>query len=291
MSDVSDVSVMVPRVTAVEADERSRSASHFTPDVWCEYAPAGDGEFHTHNHVVVAHKLVLWLADGPGLHLHRGRRVFAYRPRAGRLDFMPPCTFDAVHASGPMPALLVFINERWARHLAAVRQDEERGTEFQFNDPRLRAIALHMHQSASGGASFGSTFVAFLAQALLARLQERDGIQAAHHDGAGKMSSPTQRILREYIEHALGSAISVEQMATLVGYGTVNFMRDFRATFGIPPHQYLLSRRIARARSLLQGPAASLTDIALSVGFSSLAHFSAAFHKTTGQTPSHYRHT
>ena len=288
---MSDVSVMVPRVTAVEADERSRSASHFTPDVWCEYAPAGDGEFHTHNHVVVAHKLVLWLADGPGLHLHRGRRVFAYRPRAGRLDFMPPCTFDAVHASGPMPALLVFINERWARHLAAVRQDEERGTEFQFNDPRLRAIALHMHQSASGGASFGSTFVAFLAQALLARLQERDGIQAAHHDGAGKMSSPTQRILREYIEHALGSAISVEQMASLVGYGTVNFMRDFRATFGMPPHQYLLSRRIARARSLLQGPAASLTDIALSVGFSSLAHFSAAFHKTTGQTPSHYRHT
>lgn len=291
MSDMSDVSVMVPRVTAVRAEEGSRSAKHFAPDVWCEHAPGGDGEFHTHDHVVVAHKLVLWLADGPALHLHRGRRMFAYRPRAGRLDFMPPCTFDAVHASGPMPALLIFINERSARMLSAVRQDEHRGIELQFNDPRLRAIAWYMHQSASGGASFGPTFEAFLAEALLARLQERDGIHAAPQGGAGKMTSSTQRILREYIEHALGSAISVEEMATLVGYGTVNFMRDFRASFGTPPHRYLLSRRIERARGLVQWPGASLTDIALSVGFSSLAHFSAAFHKSTGQTPSHYRHT
>ena len=288
---MSDVSVMVPRVTAVRAEEGSRSAKHFAPDVWCEHAPGGDGEFHTHDHVVVAHKLVLWLADGPALHLHRGRRMFAYRPRAGRLDFMPPCTFDAVHASGPMPALLIFINERSARMLSAVRQDEHRGIELQFNDPRLRAIAWYMHQSASGGASFGPTFEAFLAEALLARLQERDGIHAAPQGGAGKMTSSTQRILREYIEHALGSAISVEEMATLVGYGTVNFMRDFRASFGTPPHRYLLSRRIERARGLVQWPGASLTDIALSVGFSSLAHFSAAFHKSTGQTPSHYRHT
>ena len=291
MSDMSDMSVMVPRVTAVRAEEGSRSAKHFAPDVWCEHAPGGDGEFHTHDHVVVAHKLVLWLADGPALHLHRGRRMFAYKPRAGRLDFMPPCTFDAVHASGPMPALLIFINERSARMLSAVRQDEHRGIELQFNDPRLRAIAWYMHQSASGGASFGPTFEAFLAEALLARLQERDGIHAAPQGGAGKMTSSTQRILREYIEHALGSAISVEEMATLVGYGTVNFMRDFRASFGTPPHRYLLSRRIERARGLVQWPGASLTDIALSVGFSSLAHFSAAFHKSTGQTPSHYRHT
>jgi AraC family transcriptional regulator len=57
----------------------------------------------------------------------------------------------------------------------------------------------------------------------------------------------------------------------------------------MPPHKYHAHRRIEQAKQLLANRDASITAIALDVGFSETSTFTAAFHRLTGQTPSRYR--
>jgi len=59
--------------------------------------------------------------------------------------------------------------------------------------------------------------------------------------------------------------------------------------FGTTPHQYLIERRINRARRLLSAGTASITEISMSVGFSTPSHFATTFKQRVGVTPSAYR--
>jgi AraC family transcriptional regulator len=63
----------------------------------------------------------------------------------------------------------------------------------------------------------------------------------------------------------------------------------FKQSFGMPPHQYVTSRRIERAKTLLAERELSVTEIGFDVGFSETSSFTAAFRKYTGETPTNYR--
>jgi AraC-like DNA-binding protein len=67
------------------------------------------------------------------------------------------------------------------------------------------------------------------------------------------------------------------------------FSRSFKAAFGETPHQYLLSRRMQRAKALLRAGDLSVTEVCMEVGFSSLGSFSTQFRRYTGESPSAYR--
>ncbi len=68
-----------------------------------------------------------------------------------------------------------------------------------------------------------------------------------------------------------------------------HFARMFRQSFGVPPHQYLLARRLARAQRLLRGSALPMGEVALMCGFSSASHFNQRFRQAMGATPGEYR--
>jgi AraC-like DNA-binding protein len=68
-----------------------------------------------------------------------------------------------------------------------------------------------------------------------------------------------------------------------------HFVRRFRDAFGATPHQYLMRIRLDRARKLLTADAASVTDVCMDVGFSSLGSFSTLFARRVGVPPSSYR--
>ena len=63
----------------------------------------------------------------------------------------------------------------------------------------------------------------------------------------------------------------------------------FRESFGLPPHQYVLARRLAKARELLAGGDLPLGEVALMCGFASASHFSNRFRQAVGATPGAYR--
>jgi AraC family transcriptional regulator len=103
------------------------------------------------------------------------------------------------------------------------------------------------------------------------------------------LSEPTRWLIAAYVDQALPSETSIDDLAILTGYSEAQFMRRFKATFHMPPHHYILERRVERAKGLICKTDLTLTTIAQQLGFASHAHFSTAFKRLTGRTPSDYR--
>jgi AraC-like DNA-binding protein len=77
----------------------------------------------------------------------------------------------------------------------------------------------------------------------------------------------------------------VSRLARVSGTSEAHFARSFRDAFGVPPHRYLLTRRIERAAALLRDTDVSVTEIALQTGWNSLGTFSRTFRDVTGESP------
>jgi AraC family transcriptional regulator len=105
----------------------------------------------------------------------------------------------------------------------------------------------------------------------------------------GGLASWQKRAVVDYIESHLGEQVCLLKLAELVRLSLHHFCRAFKQSFGIPAHQYQVRRRMEVAKLLLADRMTSVTDIALSLGYSQTSSFSNAFRKTTGWTPTVYR--
>lgn len=78
----------------------------------------------------------------------------------------------------------------------------------------------------------------------------------------------------------------VARLAQVSHVSTAHFARAFKEAFGTPPHRYLLTRRIERAKTLLRDTEMPVTDIAFATGWASLGTFGRIFRDITGESPS-----
>lgn len=81
----------------------------------------------------------------------------------------------------------------------------------------------------------------------------------------------------------------VTRMARVSGVSEAHFARSFKLAFGVPPHRYLLSRRIERAMALLRETNLPITEIAFQTGWNSLGTFGRQFRDITGKSPTDVR--
>jgi len=81
----------------------------------------------------------------------------------------------------------------------------------------------------------------------------------------------------------------VERLARVSGASEAHFARSFKDAFGVPPHRYLLTRRIERAKALLRDTDLPVTDVAFATGWNSLGTFGRIFRDITGESPSELR--
>ncbi|MEJ0005185.1 MAG: helix-turn-helix transcriptional regulator [Steroidobacteraceae bacterium] len=81
----------------------------------------------------------------------------------------------------------------------------------------------------------------------------------------------------------------VRRLAGVAGTSAAHFARSFKQAFGVPPHRYLLTRRIERATTLLRETALPITDIAFQTGWASLGTFGRIFRDVTGESPGEVR--
>ncbi|TDP72422.1 helix-turn-helix protein [Roseateles toxinivorans] len=91
------------------------------------------------------------------------------------------------------------------------------------------------------------------------------------------------------MDAASHEAWPVKRLAELSDVTEAHFARSFRQAFGIPPHRYLLTRRIEQASTLLRDTEHPITEIAFATGWESLGTFGRTFHDITGKSPSALR--
>jgi AraC family transcriptional regulator len=135
-----------------------------------------------------------------------------------------------------------------------------------------------------------SVYVEALGIALAHELMRvNDGGSTADKELRGGLPAWQQKKLAQYIDAHLADEILLSSLAREVRLSPFHFSRAFKQSFGMPPHRYLTSRRIERAKALLAERTLSVTEIGLGVGFSETSSFTAAFRKLTGETPTGYR--
>lgn len=158
------------------------------------------------------------------------------------------------------------------------------------HDPRFEQIGLalleELHAPGLGGRLYAESLATLLA------------IQLLRHQSAAGLPTP-KRVARlspvllartvEYVEEHLAEEISLPALAGAVGLSPYHFARCFRASTGLSPHQYVIRRRVERARLLLASTDRSLAAIACEVGFASGSHLATHVRRLLGVTPSRLR--
>lgn len=106
---------------------------------------------------------------------------------------------------------------------------------------------------------------------------------------ASWMTPRRLRLVDELIEARLDTKLTVHELADALRLSAGFFCRAFKRAIGKAPHEYIIDRRVARARSYLRNSALDLDAIAHASGFASHAHMSATFRQRLGVTPSTIR--
>ena len=157
-----------------------------------------------------------------------------------------------------------------------------------FTDIGVESILLALRTELSDSCPSGRLYGESLATALAARLvwlRERP----VNDNQAGGLPSARLRQVLDYIEANLAGDTSLHRLAEIARVGPRQFERLFVQSMGLPPHQYILRRRIAGSKDLLLNSQLSLAEISARLGFRSQSHFATTFRNKVGMTPSAFR--
>ena len=97
------------------------------------------------------------------------------------------------------------------------------------------------------------------------------------------------RIVTDYLESHLSDRTTIAELSALLDLSRFHFIRAFKKVAGMPPHQFIMHRRIERARELLASPDLSVVEVAERTGFNGSPQLTRAFRRIVGTTPSEFR--
>lgn len=159
-------------------------------------------------------------------------------------------------------------------------------------EPAASQLLKAIWQAAKSPHDVDDLLIDGLTLQLLAHLAERDSVSASvtHTSGPKAHFSPALISgLERYVDEHLQTRIRVKDLAELAGMSEFQFVRHFKDAFGVTPYQYVVARRLERAKQLLSNASLSLVQIAYACGYSSQSHMNDQFRNRVGATPGQYR--
>jgi AraC family transcriptional regulator len=160
---------------------------------------------------------------------------------------------------------------------------------LEFEDPMLRSAMMQfqaiLHDPALDTPGYAETLGILLAF-------EAGRVHAQSKGTRPPQGGLTPRQVRrviDYLESRMTDRTSISEMSALVDLSRFHFIRAFKKTVGMPPHQFVVHRRIERARELLTEPQLSVSEVATRTGFNSTTQFTRSFRRIVGTTPTVFR--
>jgi AraC family transcriptional regulator len=164
---------------------------------------------------------------------------------------------------------------------------------FAGNDQLIQQIGYALLKESQAGNPSGSLYADSLTQSLTLHLLKNysTASYAAHTSENLNGGLPGYKLnkVTDFINDKLDHDLSLAEMATVAGLSRFHFARAFRRSTGITPLQYLMRRRVERAKELLQNRDLPLAQIGLLAGFKNQSHFTTLFRKFTSLTPKAWR--
>jgi AraC family transcriptional regulator len=162
-------------------------------------------------------------------------------------------------------------------------------------DPLLERTGMDLLEELVAGGPADRLYAESLAQVLAVHLLRRHSSlgrgpsRRLDPERTGRLSEASLRSVTDYVGDNLSGDLSLAEMAAATNLSPYHFARTFKRTTGLPPHRYVLRRRIERARELLEGTDLPIGEVAKRVGFASPSHFSQQFRRIVGVAPSDLR--
>src|SRR5208283_852175 len=106
-----------------------------------------------------------------------------------------------------------------------------------------------------------------------------------------RLVKPALAGVLDYIEQNMEGRLTLSRLADVASLSVFAFVRSFKGATGVPPHRYIIRRRVERAKELLTDRALSIADVAHRCGFGDQSAFTTVFRRLTCQTPRAFRDT
>jgi AraC family transcriptional regulator len=257
-------------------------------------APASE----LHPPALTHHQLILFARPPDELELrYEGVNRFV-PPPAGSVSVVPAGSPAMWRWSGCFDWLHVFLEPGLIARVAAEAFDIDPARMLippldNLALPHLRAAMGAVDAELTTGSAGGSLAAESLANVLAVHLIRHvlaPRRPERRRDGA--LPRVRLRAVVEYVDGHLDTGLTLEQMAVAAQLSTYHFARQFKAATGMPPHQYVLLRRVDRAQQLLRPDGKlPLAEIAARAGFSDQSQFSRHFKRLVGVTPKQFRNS
>jgi AraC family transcriptional regulator len=213
----------------------------------------------------------------------------------GTLNMTPPNVGGSWEAEASSRAIVLTISDAFLSHAIADHWEADpRGVEivpqFLARDRLIEAVMTRLALKAHNGSHSDSLYVAsaceFLAHHIIEGYSSISKSVPRYSGGLGRRLNTVV----DYIEANLATPLTLRELAGVAGVSARHFERAFRQSLQLPPHAYVLRRRVSAARGLLLGQAAlTMEQIAKRVGFSSASHLASAFRRHEGYSPTQFR--
>jgi AraC family transcriptional regulator len=217
-------------------------------------------------------------------------------PPAGSISLLPAGSPALWRWSGRKDTLNIYLEPRLIGRVAAEAFDLDpaRLTVPPLDGldlPQLRAAMAAVDAEMTAGGAGGPLAAESLANVLAVHLiRHVSAPRRAARGRDGTLPRTRLRAVIEYIEEYLDAGPTLEQIAAVARLSPYHFARQFKAATGLPPHQYVIVRRVERAKHYLQaGTDLSLAEVAACAGFSDQSQLSRHFKRHVGVTPGQFR--
>ncbi|SCB09597.1 AraC family transcriptional regulator [Rhizobium multihospitium] len=175
------------------------------------------------------------------------------------------------------------LSQRLMENIDPARLDRP---QLHFNDPRMMALAELIAAECENPEPLHDLYGDGLTLSLLIDVLQLRGTQPRKRSG---LATWQLRRAVDYIEEHCTRAIRLEELAALTGLSQSHFSHAFKASTGLPPHQWQTQARLERAKQLLLNREMPLTTVAVETGFADQAHFTRVFRKNVGTAPASWK--
>jgi AraC family transcriptional regulator len=222
----------------------------------------------------------------------KGRNL-RFTSRPGTIFLLPRGTVDEVNWAGPTRRVAVAMHPLLltsALEETTHQSDVELTEHWDLVDRHILALVLEMTADLGDGSPAGSIYGESLANALAVYMLRRYAVRRIT-PVVYKGGLPPYRLKRvlDYIADNLETNITLSQLAAIADISPHYFSELFKQSTGRAPHNYVLLRRIERAKQQLCDPKCSVIEAGLDAGFQNASHFARIFRKLEGTTPSKFR--
>lgn len=155
---------------------------------------------------------------------------------------------------------------------------------FSRSDPLIYSVGVALKSELEHPGAGCPLYRESLTTTLMLHLLRHYSVQQPSQPPTPGLSKRQLKQVTEYIDHHLSEELTLARLAEIVHLSASYFSNRFKQSTGISPYQYVIQRRIDRAKQLLlQGM--SITEVTFSLGFTHQSLFNRHFKRLVGVTP------